>query len=201
MDIIRKYPKLKAEVDIHRFYTEDDFDKYTEIITNKLGDYEKWKKGINYKTGRKIKINGSTHRQLGFTFMIDKRYNAYTSVKIPFEQFNGIDKVSYLSDVVEKKAQNENIKEYNKTVCEIIREIEKLKKWNDYVIFENHCYGIPKIHNNFHRENDCNGNIKKTAIIIRECKGCRDGMPFNGTYTCGCDIVETMECEKCGYKE
>ena len=60
-------------------------------------------------------------------------------------------------------------------------------------------YGIQKIYNNIHRENDCNGNINKTEVCIRECRECRGTTSF--TEPCRCEYKTHIECVKCGYKE
>lgn len=36
--------------------------------------------------------------------------------------------------------------------------------------------------------------------IEKECRGCRDGMPFNGPYNCCCYEYNIYKCNKCNYK-
>lgn len=67
----------------------------------------------------------------------------------------------------------------NKKIRKVIKEIEKLKHWKDYVIFERKKYGIPEIFKGIHRKNDCFGYIS-----YRDC--CSGG----GTRT---------DCSKCNY--
>lgn len=60
--------------------------------TELQNDYEKWKDGINYKTNRKIKIDGKIHRELNQKFMI------YTCGGVLFDTLNSINAYKYLQE-------------------------------------------------------------------------------------------------------
>lgn len=186
-NILRKYPTLKDERLFEDRYTKENFEKYTQI-KNSIENYEKWKIGINYKTNRKMKIGGKTHIQFGYE-------NFYIKHEI-FTELHGINIELYIQET--EKLKNE-ILSHNVKVNEIICKINKLEKWVDFVEFGGIKYGIQKIYNNIHRENDCNGNINKTEVFIRECRECRGSTSF--TEPCRCEYKTNIECVKCGYKE
>ena len=64
--IERQYPTKKEEKTYPKRYDNAIFKKLNEINGDKelQNDYKKWKDGINYKTNRKIKIDGKIHREL-----------------------------------------------------------------------------------------------------------------------------------------
>lgn len=62
-----------------------------------------------------------------------------------------------------------NLMENRNNNIEMIKiEIGKLKYWKDYIVFEGERYGIHRIFEDIHRENDCFGNI----IFYNTCDGC-----------------------------
>ena len=195
-NILRKYPTLKDERLYKDRYTKENFEKYTQI-KNSIENYEKWNIGINYKTNRKIKIGGKTHIQFGYENFYIKNETSYgSSYIILFTELDGINIELYIQET--EKLKNE-ILSHNVKVNEIICKINKLEKWVDFVEFGGIKYGIQKIYNNIHRENDCNGNINKKEVCIRECRECRGTTSF--TEPCRCEYKTNIECVKCGYKE
>jgi hypothetical protein len=213
-NILREYPKLKNVPLYEDRYNKEDFERYKDI-KNSIENYEKWKIGINYKTGKKIKIGGKKHIQVGYE-------NFYIEHKIGGKNHKGkkhktlLDNYSYilfteLDDInielyIQETETLEEIKNevlsHNVRVKDIICKINELK-WVDFVEFEGMKYGIPKIYHNilsFHRENDCNGimNIHKNKVGP-ECRRCNGNSSFNER--CSCKYEKYMECRKCGYKE
>tara|TARA_Y100000389_G_C17302060_1_gene433475 strand:- start:108 stop:689 length:582 start_codon:yes stop_codon:yes gene_type:complete len=183
-NILHKYPILKDERLFTDRYTKENFEKYTQI---NLENYEKWKIGINFKTNRKIKIGGKTHIRLGYENFYIKGFL--------FTKLNDINIELYIQET--ERLKNE-ILSYNLKVPEIICKINKLEKWSDFVEFEGIKYGIQKVYNDIHRENDCNGNINK-EIVCWECRWCRGSASF--IEPCRCSYTTNIECVKCGYKE
>jgi hypothetical protein len=190
-NITRTYPSLKDE-ELYNRYTKENFEKYEEIKKS-IENYEKWKNGINYETNKKIKIGGEKHVKMGYkNFYIMRRKTFYNYEYVLFTELNGINIEKYIEDT-------EKLEKYNKKVEELIDKINKLEKWNDYVEFEEIKYGIQKIYNNIHYENDCGGNIIKTEIRVRECRECSGTTSFKEP--CACVYKTKIECIKCGYKE
>ena len=195
-NIIRKYPTIKDERLYKDRYNKEEFEKYKEI-TKSIENYEKWKIGINYKTNRKIKIGGKKHIQFGYENFYIKHGTLYDCYSyILFTKLDGINIDLYIQDTEKLK---EEILSHNAKINELICKINKLEKWNDFVEFEGIKYGIQKIYNNIHRGDDCNGNINKTEVCVRECRECRGTTSF--TEPCRCEYKTNIECVKCGYKE
>jgi hypothetical protein len=197
--INRSYPECKNETSTYSRYTDKVFDEYIKMKENPI-NYEKWKAGVNYKTNRNLVIGGSTHNKLKNDFMI-KYIDCNIQCSVFFEDLVGIDCLKYLQETENINQNNETVKLHNKNIREVVNKINKLEKWDDYVEFEGLKYGILPRYNNIHREYDCNGTLKTTTVDEYECRGCRDGMPFNGAYTCSCKSRQLFECEKCGYKK
>ena len=195
--IERQYPTKKREKIYPERYDNSVFEKLNEINgdTELQHDYKKWKDGINYKTNRKIKIDGKIHRELKEKFMI------YSCRGVLFDTLNSINPHEYLQET--KKINNEIdvenaiIKDYNKLVDCIIEKIQKLERWNEFIEFEGKCYGITsKVLNNIHRENDCFGEMTFTR---KEKTYTSNDRPF-----CNYDDTETTysiyKCSKCNYE-
>jgi hypothetical protein len=196
-ELERHYPTKKKEKLYPFRYDNSIFKKFNEMNTIEMqNDFKKWKTGINYKTNRKITIGGKIHNELKQKFMINYRFR-----HILFEDLTNINIHQYLQET--KKINNDidieniSIKDYNKLVDDIIRRIQTLEKWNDFIEFEGTKYGIPKIYNNIHYENDCKGNINKTKVCSFECRQCRGSTSFNEH--CTCEYKELIKCLKCGY--
>ena len=166
-NIIHKYPKTKDK----RFYTDrynkEDFEKYKEI-TKSIENYEKWKIGINYKTKRKIKIEGKTHKQLGYE-------NFYIKGNL-FTKLDGVNIELYLqeNEKIKKEIQdyNSQIQDYNSQIQDLICKINLLKKWDEYIIFEETKYGIPYVYDDIHMEHNCFGLIKHDHYESCNCNSC-----------------------------
>ena len=180
--ILRSYPENKYDRYNEYRYNRNDFKKYTEINKSR-NDYEKWMEGINYKTNRKIQIGGRTHCKLG--------YEKFYIRGDLFIKLDGIDVEEYISITNEKERERWY---YNDTRDGIIKQIQSLEKWEDYIIFENNKYGIPSIYNNIHRENNCYGVIKETYHESCRCHSCED---WGG---CGSSGTQHYKCENCEYK-
>ena len=212
--IERHYPSKKIEKQYPIRYNAYVFDRFNEMNNNieLQNDYKKWKDGINYNTNRKIKIGGETHTKLKQKFIIywsgyyfnsiDESYNR----SVLFDDLINIDIHNYLqeTEIINKNIDIDNIsiKEYNNIVNNIIEQINKLLKWNDFVEFEGKCYGITnKVLNNIHRENDCFGSMIFYKEKEHECRGCRDGIAFNGKYNCSCFTYDMYKCNICGFIE
>jgi len=196
--IERQYPTKKQEKAYPNRYDSSIFEKLNKINkdTELQNDYKKWKDGLNYKTNRKIKINGKIHRELKQKFMI---YN--NCVSVLFDTLNSINTDEYLQEtkkiIDEIDVENAIIKDYNKLVDNIIEKIQKLEKWNDFIEFEGKYYGITsKVLNNIHIENDCFGEM----IFIRK----ETEYTFNDRPFCNYDDKETTysiyKCSKCSYE-
>lgn len=196
--IERYYPNKKNEKSYLLRYDNFVFEKFNEMNANieLQNDYKKWKDGINYKTNRKIKIEGKIHTELKQKFMINYGFSS-----VLFEDLNNINIHEYLQET--KKINNEidcentEIKRYNVLVDIIIEKINKLNRWYEFVEFEGKKYGIIyKIKDNIHIENDCFGEMifthKKTTYRSND-------RPF-----CICDDTETTyliyNCCKCNYE-
>ncbi len=194
-DINRCLPHKKL---FYRYPLRHDkivFDEYKIMINNKViqENYKKWKNGINFKTNRKITIGGKIHDALIDTFMVGRDH------RVLFEELNDIDEDEYMkktkiiNDKIDKK--NISIEKYNELICDVSIKINKLKKWNDFIIFEGDKYGIPSVFNNIHRENDCFGKIKEENYESCQCHCCENW--FGCSNPAG---TQYYKCEKCDYK-
>ncbi len=199
--IERHYPTKLHPKSYSMRYTKYTFEEYNEVIKNVdlLREYEKWKNGINYNTNRKIKIGGKIHTDLKQKFMINYGHTL-------FEDLKDINALEYLQESEKINAEivieNKRIKDYNTAVEKVIENIKALTKWNDFIEFEGKRYGIPnKILNKIHIENDCFGEMVFYMKKEKECRGCRDGVMFNGSYTCSCFMQDINKCSKCGFLE
>jgi len=192
--IERQYPTKKREKIYPKRYDNSVFEKLNEMNgdTELQNDYEKWKDGINYKTNRKIKIDGKIHRELKQKFMIGG---------VLFDTLNSINAVEYLQEtekiINEIDVENAIIKDYNNVIDIIIDKIQKLEGWDDFIEFEGKYYGlIHKIKNNIHIENNCLGEM----IFTHE----KTEYTFNDRPFCNYDDTETTysnyNCSKCNYE-
>ena len=157
IEIIRGYPYKKREKSYPYRYDNNIFEKLNEMNEDieLQNNYKKWKDGINYKTNRKIEIGGKIHKKL--------EYEKFMVNGISFDKLNSINKDEYLKEtkkiINEIDIDNAIIKYYNELVDSIIEKIKKLEDWNDFVEFEGKYYGINKVYNNIHRENNCLGEM------------------------------------------
>lgn len=195
-NVIRVYPAFRQEIVYPLRYTNEVFEKYNEFIKTPdlQNNYLKWKSGINYKTNRKIQIGGKLHTELKRDFMI---YYHHYYPDILFETLNDVDFDKYELETkniyMEIDKQNNDIRDYNYIVRDVIVRIQKLK-WDEFIEFEGNKYGVPLICNEVHRENDCFGNIIEKSYDSCSCHSCEDWG--------GCsNPVSTYNymCEKCDY--
>jgi hypothetical protein len=210
------YPCItnKSKVDELKILLKDD--KYNN-------DYKLWKSGRNYnsKSKNKININGKLYNELGKKFILihianyklfynsdSSIYYTYEYQYILFKNIYNIDWNDYFlktkniyneikNEIDEKNKiideNNKKIIDYNNKVDEIIKKINLLEKWDQYIIFNDVKYGISKIYNNIHRENDCFGIIKFNYHKPCECSTCEN---WRG---CGDPGTDYFKCEKCDY--
>lgn len=193
--IIRIYPKHKELLFYPTRLQNKDFDNYKNLLNNdKLlsAKYEKWKNGINYTTNRKININGKIHNDLKSIFII-KCEGKY----ILFDKFINIDFKKYLTETKniydDIKHKNKETTEYNDNIDKIIMDINNLEKWDDFIEFESIKYGLPKIVNNIHKENNCSGEILDDIHEICCCNRCEN---WTG---CGRNGTQHYKCNNCSY--
>jgi hypothetical protein len=193
--IERQYPTKKQEKIYPKRYNNSLFEKLNEMNRDieLQNDYKKWKVGINYKTNRKIKIDGKIHRELKQKFII--------CGDVLFDNLNCINSDEYLQEtkkiINDIDVENAIIKDYNKLVDNIIEKIQKLENWNDFIVFEENKYGlITKIKNNIHMENNCFGEM----IFIEK----KIEYTFNDRPFCNYEDSETTysvyKCSKCSYE-
>jgi len=217
--IERQYPIKKQEKTYPERYDNSVFEKLNEMNGDieLQNDYKKWKDGINYKTNRKIKIDGKIHRELKQKFMINYSHNyslgsqmrydkphQYLMLNVEtssvlFEKLNNINSQEYLQETEkinnEIDVENAAIKDYNNLVDSIIEKIQKLEGWNEFIVFEGKKYGIPYVYENIHRENNCLGLVTEDYYKGCSCHCCEDwggcSNPFGTQY---------YKCVKCDYK-
>jgi hypothetical protein len=136
---------------VNNRYNEKMFEKFRKIVDYNpdiILWYNKWLKGVNYQTGRKIKFGGKLHNSLKDIFML----NTNTSVG----DLMVIDEGVYKEE--SRRIYIENQK-YDLLVDSVIEKVKNLKRWSDFVEFGGTKYGLPEVLNDIHRENDCLGNI------------------------------------------
>lgn len=179
--IYRHYPyKSLYEISWKNRFTEEDFKKYDEIQQNQE-NYNTLKKGINFLTNRKIKIGGKMYNSLLKNYF-------YIKDDVFFTQLENIDRVGYLQETENIK---DKIQQSFTEIDTIINKINGLEKWDSFVDFEEKCYGIPHIHNNIHRTNDCFGTIIKDYEKSCNCELCNNWV--------GCGDCQYFSCEKCDF--
>lgn len=182
-NIIRTYPILDDERIFKDRYTKKDFEEHA-YITKSVGNYEKWKNGINYITNRKIIVGGKTHQSIGYK-------NFYIKNAL-FTKLDGIDTEVYIRDT---EGINQKIQKRNKEVQETICKINLLETWEEYVIFEEQKFGIPNVYNNTHRENDCLGSFVEYSYDSCNCRTCENWGGCSNPKGTQC-----YKCVKCNYK-
>jgi hypothetical protein len=204
--ITRSWPSHKKLLDHIPRYTIQDFEKSDMIKLNSMDKYNKWMNCINYKTNRKIKLNGPTYYEIKYELSINSILFTDLQVidrSVLFTELQAIDRIKYLKetqDIVEKiNTENNEIEKYNLTVYDVISKIKKLKLWTDYVEFEGIYYGIQAIIDNIHRTNDCFGEMIYFEETIKECRDCSGASSFS-TGRCECNKYKMYTCNKCGYE-
>lgn len=189
-EINREFPLYQKLLSYPFRYKKDIFIKYNELLKNEQlqNDYKKWKLGINYTTNRKITIRGKIHNKLKNKFEIENGIFFSDIEDINFEKY------VYETNCLYIKIDDENIeiKKYNDEVTNIVEKIKKLNSWEEYIIFEEKKYGIPKVYNNIHRENNCFGNM---TCERQECT-CSTCENWRG---CGSKGTKYYKCNLCNY--
>ena len=109
---------------------------------------------------------------------------------------HGVDQEKYKEETIQ--LNHETDKE-NEVASSTIEQINRLERWNDYVEFGGMKYGLPKVLNEVHRENDCFGQMEFDREKDYECRGCRNNQV--GPYQCLCHTFTINKCNKCGYEE
>jgi hypothetical protein len=181
MEIKRYYPMYPYR------YTNDAFDKFNEMYSDPeiRENCNKWKAGINPYTNRKIKIGGKTYDSIKDDFMIYFLYRTRWT------------RIFYLKLNIDQEKYKKETLQINHEIDSKIEEINRLKSWNDFVIYNGMKYGLQKVLNDVHRENDCFGKMEYDREKDYICRGCR----FNKTrYHCLCYTFTINKCNKCGYK-
>lgn len=197
-EINREFPSYKKSLSYPFRYRKDIFIKYNELLKNEelQNDYKKWKLGINYSTNRKITIGGIIHNKLKNKFKIENEIFLSDIEDIDFEKY--IYETNYLYKIIDD--ENIEIKKYNDEVTNIVEKIKKLNSWEEYILFEEKKYGIPKVYNNIHIENNCFGNIiceyqQCTCSTCENWRGCRS----RGTNYYKCNLCNYSFSEHLGY--
>lgn len=212
--IIRTRPpkqhKIYQNIYTHRF-SKEDFDKFREIEDEnnvETINYNKWKNGINPNSGRKIKIGGKPYNDLSYKFSIFREYARFKKINKTEEEYiretENLVKIQN-AEKIEIDKKNSIIDEYNAHIDNIINEINNLKNWNDYLIYDGIKYGNPcKIRDGIHIENNCGGDIKYIEYES-ECAKCDNGWGCGsspdrkgGSLRTFCTIIRTRSlCTKC----
>ena len=195
MEIIRHYPMIRGYP--YR-YTNDAFDKSHEMYNDPVltEHYNKWKEGINPHTNRKIKIGGKTYHSIKNDFIISFLNSRGTWCSVFYLKLIEIDQEKYEKETIQ--LNHETDKE-NEVASSTIEQINRLQSWNDYVEFDGMKYGLPKVLNEIHRENDCFGQMEYDREKDYECRGCRNNQV--GPFQCLCHTFTINKCNKCGYEE
>ena len=187
-NIIREYPAKKQNIIFDTRYTLHHFENYKDIKQNNFKNYELWKSGINYKTNRKIKIGGKLHKKLGYKF-----YIKYDDKKILFTLFDDMNINDYLKESEKIENDKKEIEKYNLQIDNVIKNINLLETWEQYVIFDNKKYGVH--HSNIiHKENNCFGIIERYKYESCMCSCCE-----NWGGCCRPESTSYYVCKKCGY--
>lgn len=198
MDIIRNYPKYKDRLKNPKRFNIEHFDTFNKMVVDDyyMSIYQKWKLGINYKTNRKIKMGGDTHKKLDYFYKyIDGFGRVYIDDIININQFDYLKETFDMVKDISNK--NKDIDRYNEIVKSVIEKINNLQIWDDYVEFEGNYYGlVDKVKNDIHIENSCYG--KMIFIETKRDIVCRD-RPF-AIYTADTDYeYDVYKCNNCVY--
>ena len=193
MAIARHYPMTRSYA--YRC-TNDTFDKSREmyndpVLTNR---YHKWKEGINPFTNRKIKIGGKTYNTIKNDFMVS--FNSHgTWCSMFYLTLMEIDQEKYTK---ETNQLNHETDKANEIISSTIEQINRLESWYDYVELDGIKYGLKKVLNDVHREDDCFGKMEFNREKDYVCRGCRYDQV---RYQCFCNTFTINKCNKCGYED
>ena len=193
--IHRSMPCLRQ---IKEYPRRVNMNEYLDFLKNEefMKKYESLKKGINFKTNRKIKINSRTYNNLERELNANKfeRYQYEIALEGDVDNYNRQTQILY--EKIDK--ENEQSRCYNILVTDIQKEIANLEYWREYVEFEGKCYGIPIVFEHIHRENDCNGRMVLDRSELCSCNKC-ESWSWTGSYS---DHVGTdyYKCKVCGFE-
>ena len=188
MEIKRYYPMTRSYP--YR-YTNEAFDRFHEMYNDPVirDRCNQWKKGINPYTNRKIKIGGKTYDDIKNDFMI-----SFLHGHVFYLQLKNIDEEKYKEETIQLNHETDKA---NEIISSTIEQINRLESWNDFVMYDGMKYGLKKVVNDVHRENDCFGQMEYDREKDYVCRGCR----FNKTrYHCLCYTFTINKCNKCDYK-
>lgn len=201
-DVIRKFPSFiplpfKTKRIPEKTFT--DYFKWKEHMLTNV-NYIKFINQINPITGRRMKKDGRTY--------------LYTERKFRFYIFNGIDMKyeftmisemstedieSYIKET--KRIEQDWVKvcniiaKHNEQISEIVRRIELLKDWNDYILYNGVKYGLPPFYNGIHYENSCMGKVIEHDYIPCSCHSCENWSGSNCRRG-GAQIYKCIKCNK-----
>jgi hypothetical protein len=194
--VLRDYPQVENEFKYPSRYTKETFAEYEVLSTDQdfQSNYMKCKSGSIYKSGRNITIGGKIHNELRENFMIKYDHGHV----IFFDEIKGLDFNSYLLETekihTEIDDKNLMIRTRNQMITDLIKKLDQLGSWEDKIEFEGRYYGVPKVHNNIHREKNCMGGIQEGQYESCGCHSCEDWG--------GCSApswTQHYRCAKCGY--
>lgn len=194
MEIKRYYPMT---ISYPCRYTNETFDTFHEMYNDpEIRDRcNKWIKGINPYTNRKIKIGGNTYNAIKNDFMISFLHGS-TLYSVFYLKLKDIDEEKYKEETI--KINNETDK-VNEIISSKIEEINRLQSWNDFVMYNGMKYGLKKVLNHLHREKDCFGKMEYSMEKNYKCRGCIGKLVR--PYHCLCHTYTIHKCNKCGYEE
>lgn len=169
-------------------YTNEVFDRFNERSETEIREnYNKWKEGINPFTNRKIKLGWKTHSSIRDELMI-----SFLHGRVYYLKLINIDQEHYKQETIQL---NHKIDKENEIISSTIEQINRLQSWNDYVMYDGIKYGLKKVVNHVHRENDCFGQMEYDIEKEYKCRGCSGKKT---RYHCLC---YTYTIHKCGYEE
>jgi len=173
----------------HR-YSETMFSRNISILGSV--EYGKWLSGVNPTTGRKLKIDGRTHRKVGQDMNFDTIHIFKNNINQKnWEDYNAETLLIY--NEIERK--NIEIKKQNIIIEDLNVKRRCLPKWDSYIVYNDVKYGVNHIVNDIHRFRDCLGSVKVTHTTTEECGKCDWGM-----WPCGHDcmwVKNHLKCDRC----
>jgi hypothetical protein len=190
MEIKRYYPMTRSYP--YR-YTNEVFDTFHEMYNDPVirDRCNKWKKGINPYSNRKIKRRGKTYDSIKNDFMISFLHGHVFYLKLKY-----IDEEKYKEETIQL---NHETDKQNEIISNTIEQINRLQNWNDFVMYDGIKYGLKKVVNHIHREKDCFGQMEYDREKEYKCRGCigKNIRPYH----CLCHTYTMNKCNKCGYED
>ena len=194
--IIRTLPSFKSYIKKpNRF----DFDTYLKLKNDtEFNDkYSKLNKGINFMTNKSFSLNNKENFKIlrkqitSFPYeYYEMLYSTNTNIASYIKETHNI-----YNKIIK---ENKKIDNYNENVIIPIHDkIIKLKNWNDYVLYNNKKYGLPKIikieNEYIHKQHNCNGIIEFYKYENCNCTVCN----IFQYYGCGDKEKRLYKCSKC----